>query len=140
MKDKYSIQQFSTKFNLAPSTLRYYEEEDLIKPHRLANKQRYYDEDDVNWMRFLMHLKNTGMSIADLKKYVAWRAQGDATIPQRLQLLKKTQQKFLKLIAEQQYHLQILNDKIDWYEGKENGKIADSESFSYYLKRINHKK
>lgn len=73
------------------------------------------------------------MSIADLKKYVAWRAQGNATIPQRLQLFKKTQQKFLKLIAEQEYHLQILNDKIDWYEGKENGKIADFESFNHYL-------
>ncbi|MDF7637861.1 MerR family transcriptional regulator [Lactobacillus sp. ESL0791] len=140
MKEKYSIQQFSEKFNLAPSTLRYYEEEGLIKPHRLANRQRYYDEDDANWMRFLLHLKNTGMSIADLKKYVAWRAQGDTTIPQRLQLLKKTQQKFLKQISDQQYHLQILNDKIAWYEGKENGKIADSESFSNYLKRIKHQK
>ncbi|WEV37035.1 MerR family transcriptional regulator [Lactobacillus sp. ESL0677] len=40
--------------------MRYYDEDSLIKPHRLANKQRYYDEDDVNWMRFLMHLKIRG--------------------------------------------------------------------------------
>ncbi|WP_308203007.1 MerR family transcriptional regulator [Lactobacillus sp. ESL0791] len=68
---KYSIKEFSNKFSLTPSTLRYYEEQGLIKPHRSINKQRYYDEDDANWLQFLLHFKNIGMSIADLKKYVA---------------------------------------------------------------------
>ncbi|WEV50902.1 MerR family transcriptional regulator [Lactobacillus sp. ESL0731] len=140
MTKKYTIKDFSAMFSLAPSTLRYYEDEGLIKPHRLINQQRYYTDDDVNWMRFLLHLKNTGMSISDLKKYVAWRAQGEQTIPQRLQLLKQTRAKFLEQIKQQQHHLQILNDKIAWYEGKTNGKIADSENFSNYLKRLNHKK
>lgn len=39
---------------------------------------------------------------------------------------------------EVQHHLQILNDKINWYEAKETGDNQDSEPFADYLKRLGH--
>lgn len=78
------------------------------------------------------------MSISELKQYVVWRAAGDTTIPERLALLKKVKGDFLVQFNEVQHHLQILNDKINWYEEKEAGVTTDQESFRAYLDRFGH--
>lgn len=134
----YSIGAFAKAVGLTAPTLRYYEDQGLIEPHRHANGRRYYQEDDVNWVKFLLHLKGTGMSISDLKQYVTWRAAGDATIPQRLALLQRVKSDFLVQFNEVQHHLQILNDKINWYEEKEAGIMTAPEDFASYLKRFGH--
>ncbi|CAM3165426.1 MerR family transcriptional regulator [Lactiplantibacillus plajomi] len=137
-KTNYSIGAFAKAVGLTAPTLRYYEDQGLIEPHRHANGRRYYQEDDVNWVKFLLHLKGTGMSISDLKQYVTWRAAGDATIPQRLALLQRVKSDFLVQFNEVQHHLQILNDKINWYEEKEAGIMTAPEDFASYLKRFGH--
>lgn len=134
----YSIGAFSAKIGLSASTLRYYESEGLIKPQRHPNGQRYYTHEDTDWIKFLNHLKGTGMSIEELKQYIRWREQGDSTIGQRLELLKKTKSNFLQQFTEIQHHLQILNDKINWYEAKEAGIISEKEGFDHYLQRLGH--
>lgn len=78
------------------------------------------------------------MSINDLKQYVTWRSMGDETIPNRLALLKNTKADFMNQYREVQHHLQILNDKINWYEAKETGDNQNSEPFADYLKRLGH--
>ncbi|KAA8438319.1 MerR family transcriptional regulator [Weissella paramesenteroides] len=135
----YNIGEFSTKIGLTPSTLRYYENEGLIKPNRYENGRRYYTSEDVDWIKFLNHLKGTGMSIEALKQYIIWREKGDVTIPQRLELLKTTKNDFLQKLTEVQHHLQILNDKINWYEEKNTGIISEKENFAEYLQRLGHK-
>jgi len=135
---QYSIGDFAKAVGLTAPTLRYYETEGLIEPHRLANGRRYYEEADINWVKFLLHLKGAGMSISELKQYVVWRAAGDSTIPERLELLKKVKADFLVQFNEVQHHLQILNDKINWYEEKEAGITDDPESFRAYLNRFGH--
>lgn len=138
MAQKYNIGEFSRKFDLPASTLRYYENEGLIKPQRDPHGRRYYTAEDVSWLKFLNHLKGTGMSIKELKQYIIWREQGDSTIPQRLQLLRTTKSNFLEQFAEIQHHLQILNDKINWYEAKESGIVSEDEGFAEYLERLGH--
>lgn len=97
---KYNIGEFSRQFNLPTSTLRYYENEGLIKPQRYPNGRRYYTEEDVSWLKFLNHLKGTGLSIKELKQYILWREQVDSTIPQRLELLKAAKHNFLSEFSE----------------------------------------
>ncbi|WP_413627927.1 MerR family transcriptional regulator [Fructilactobacillus vespulae] len=135
----YTIGEFSKIVGMNSSTLRYYENEGLIKPNRYKNGRRYYTKADLSWLKFINHLKGTGMSIDDLKKYIDWRKQGDATIPERIELLKNTKKNFLHQFAEVQHHLQILNDKINWYEEKETGIITDEENFGKYLQSLGHR-
>jgi len=52
--------------------------------------------------------------------------------------LKKVKADFLVQFNEVQHHLQILNDKINWYEEKESGITDDPESFRAYLDRFGH--
>lgn len=135
---KLSIKEFSNLFNLNESTIRYYESQSLLTSKRDKNNRRYFDDTDVSWLKFLLHLKGTGMSLNDMQKYVIWRSQGDATIANRVHLLERTRDEFLKDFAEVQHHLQVLNDKIEWYNNKMAGKIDDEEPFIEYLSKIGH--
>ncbi|GKT03016.1 MerR family transcriptional regulator [Furfurilactobacillus sp. WILCCON 0119] len=138
-EQRYRIGDFAEQTGLSSPTLRYYEKEGLIEPHRTDNGLRYYTDADAAWIKFLLHLKDTGMTIEQLKQYVQWRAEGDQTIDQRLQLLKRVQRHFLQQQAELQHSLTILTDKIDWYQNKVDGHIEDNEDFASYLKRLKHK-
>jgi Predicted transcriptional regulators len=135
---RYRISEFAELVGLSSPTLRYYEKEGLIKPHRTENGLRYYDDKDISWIKFLLHLKSTGMSIEQLKLYVQLRAKGDSTIDERINLLEEVRSNFEKEFEDLQRSWTILNDKLDWYKGKVNGHIDDSEDFSAYLKRLNH--
>ncbi len=133
---KYKIGEFSQLVGLSTFTLRYYENEGIIKPHRDHNGMRYYTMADIKWVGFVLHLKGTGMKITALKEYVALRAARDATIPARRALLAQAQKDCEAEIAERQANLQVLNHKIDWYDGKLDASISETESFETYLKHF----
>ncbi|MBV0930198.1 MerR family transcriptional regulator [Lentilactobacillus sp. IMAU92037] len=137
-ESSYPIGKFADLVDLTAPTIRYYESQGLLKARRNDSGRRYFTEADIKWVKFLLHLKGTGMSINDLKQYVTWRAMGDETIPNRLALLENTQADFMKKYREVQHHLEILNDKINWYKQKETGKTDSQEPFADYLNRMGH--
>lgn len=131
----YSIGEFASMTGLSTYTLRYYEQEDLIVPKRDENNRRYYTMPDLKWIGFLLHLKGTGMTMDRIENYVALRKQGDQTIDDRIDLLKKVQTDSLAKIEEMQKNLKVLSDKINWYEGKKDNTINDD--FETYQNKIN---
>ncbi|KRL75667.1 MerR family transcriptional regulator [Secundilactobacillus paracollinoides] len=132
----YKIGAFSKKVGLPNSTLRYYEDEGLIKPHYDDNGQRYYTDADIKWIGFILHLKGTGMRMGELKDYVTWRAQGDETIPQRVALLSRVKTNAEDEIKELEANLEVVRHKIDWYQGKLDATIDEDENFEHYLRRF----
>jgi len=135
---RYRIGDFAEIVGLNSPTLRYYEKEGLIKPNRSENGIRYYTDLDADWVRFLLHLKSTGMTIEQLKRYVKLRAEGDSTINQRIELLEEVRRNFEVEYQQLQDSWTMLNDKLDWYKGKVSGKVDDSEDFANYLQSLNH--
>ncbi|WP_057768992.1 MerR family transcriptional regulator [Lactobacillus selangorensis] len=136
MEKRYKIGEFGKLVGLTTPTLRYYESEGLIVSQRDDNGNRYYTDQDVKWLGFLLHLKGTGMSLNDIKRYVQLRAQGDGTIPQRRDLLERVREDSLVEIREREANLKVLNHKIDWYAGKLDKTIDENEDFETYLKRF----
>ncbi|MEJ8305172.1 MerR family transcriptional regulator [Saccharibacillus sacchari] len=116
----YSIGEFAAIVGVPASTLRYYEKEGLITPRRDANQVREYEEGDIGWTRFILHLKGSGMSVEELKSYTEWRAEGDKTIPQRLDLLEKRRQLVREEMQKLQQSLDLLDRKIEFYREKPN--------------------
>lgn len=135
-KKRYEIGEFAGYVGLSAYTLRYYENQKLIIPHRDENNRRYYTDQDVKWVGFLLHLKGTGMTIGEIKNYVELRALGDETIEQRKELLTTVQKNVVNQINELQSNLTVINHKIDWYSGKLDNTISQSEDFEEYLKRF----
>jgi len=138
IEKRYRIGDFAEIVGLNSPTLRYYEKEGLIKPNRTENGIRYYTDQDARWVRFLLHLKSTGMTIEQLKLYVKLRAEGDSTINQRVELLEEVRRNFEVEFQQLQDSWTLLNDKLDWYKDKQKGTIDDNEDFANYLQSLNH--
>lgn len=114
----FSIGEFSELVDIPSSTLRFYEKEGLITPERDKNNLRTYSEEDANWLKFLLHLKGAGLSIEELKQYTIWRAAGDSTISERLNMLKEKQIVLEQEIENLQKNLDTVVRKIGIYEEK----------------------
>ena len=63
-------------------TLRFYEAEGILKPAaRGENGHRRYLPSDIQWLEFVLRLKQTGMPLAEIRQYAALRAEGETTVP-----------------------------------------------------------
>jgi DNA-binding transcriptional MerR regulator len=97
-------------------TLRYYEKAGLIEPvARNAGNQRRYCEADIEWLRFLLRLRETGMPIAQMGQYAELRAKGPRTTAARLSLLEAHRARLQEQIALLRRHEKALAAKIATY-------------------------
>ncbi len=117
----YSIGEFAKIVGVTPSMLRYYEMEGLLTAQRNENNVREFTDYDIGWVQFLLHLKDSGMSMTELKQYTRWREMGEATIPQRLDLLEKRRSLVEQKMQALQQNLDVLNRKIVFYEDQLKG-------------------
>ena len=114
----YSIGGFAKIAGLTAPTLRYYEKEKLIIPHRDNAGRRYYTNADISWIEFIKRLKETGMPIKEIQKYAVLRAEGDGTMSERLSLLEKHLTYVEAEKAKWEANLLKLKEKIGYYEEK----------------------
>ena len=116
-KDRLTIQEVSQATGLSAHTLRYYERIGLIHPiRREQNTHRHYTADDVGWIVFLLKLRATGMSIKDMQRYAEMQRQGDATLPERVEMLKSLQASVQARMSELNEHLKLISYKIEIYQ------------------------
>ena len=107
----YSIQDVSKKTGLTAHTLRYYEKEGLISGvERSQGGFRQYTDEDLERLGLICCLKNTGMSIQEIARFVQLAREGDHTLQERVELLRAHREQVLKRMAEMQKHL----DKVTW--------------------------
>lgn len=106
----------SERTGVSIDTLRYYEREGLLdNVARADSGQRRYSEDDVLWVEVLRCLRDTGMTIEQLRYYCELGAQGDHTEPERLRLLTDHRVKVEAQIAERHEALRLIDHKIGFY-------------------------
>lgn len=108
----YSIGEFSKIVGLSEHTLRFYEKEGLIKVNRDDNNVRIYSDENKLWIESLLHLKNTGMSLKDMKQFAMRGQIRDET----LALLKNHRKKVVEELEKIRQSLEHLDNKINYYE------------------------
>ena len=92
----YSIKEMSKLTNLPASTLRYYDKEGLLPSlKRNSNNARIFDDDDYGNLKIIECLKKSGLSIKDIKAFIAAAEQGDESLEKRLKIFRK-RRKILK--------------------------------------------
>ncbi|MCZ2805744.1 MerR family transcriptional regulator [Modestobacter sp. VKM Ac-2983] len=103
---------------LSAHALRYYEKAGLVESvGRNSGGQRRYAATDLDWLSFLLRLRATGMSIADMQRFAQLRRSGPSTVAQRLELLREHAEAVQAHIDELQANLGHLDTKIDHYQG-----------------------
>lgn len=119
-----NISEASKKIGLTPDTLRYYEKIKLIPPvNRSAGGIRVYSEYDLNWIDFVMCMRNAGLSIEVLQNYLKLFGQGDATIQEREEILIEQR----RVLIEKIRILQETVEKLDYKIENNNGKLLEAE-------------
>lgn len=110
------IGELSERTGLPESTLRYYEKKRLIRVLRDEGGRRSYQEGDVEWIRFLCRLKETGMPLRDIQRYAELRYAGSSTMPERLEMLRVHRTYVLEQQEKWAEYLRNLDEKIGFYQ------------------------
>lgn len=110
-----TIGEIAEKTDLPESTLRYYEKKGLIKVPRDSGGRRVYEESDIEWIKFIRRLKETGMLLKDIRQYSKLRYQGKSTMGERLEILQEHREYVLLQQTKWKEYLQNLDDKIAFY-------------------------
>lgn len=111
----YTIGDIAQKIGLTPSTLRYYDKEGLLPfVDRTESGIRRFKDSDMEWLSIIECLKNTGMSIKEIKAFIDWCMEGDSSLSQRYELFLERKRETEKQIKMLQNSLDIINYKC-WY-------------------------
>jgi DNA-binding transcriptional MerR regulator len=106
---------------LSTHTLRYYEQEGLVRPARNASGYREYSAFDLRRLVFLTRMRLSGMTMADLKRYILLAEQGPSTIPQRRRIMLDQHERITRQIRELGLALETTEYKIRVYDGHPEG-------------------
>jgi DNA-binding transcriptional MerR regulator len=97
-------------------TLRYYEAQRLMpNVSRDEGGRRTYTDRHVAWLDFLGRLRQSGMSIADMRTYTALVARGDTTLAQRRAFLGSHRKRVALAIQDLRKSLAQIDQKIALY-------------------------
>ena len=120
----YTIQEVEAEMGVSVHTLRYYEKIGLLHPiQRRENGRRAYSEKDLGWIYWLKLLRESGMPIQRMKRYVEITRAGDHTLEERCAILQEHRDHLHQTIQKLQGYLERMNQKVEFYQGyKARGK------------------
>ncbi len=121
----YSMKEACTLTNMTYENLKFYCNEGLV-PNVKRDRRNYrvFDEHDIKWIQSLNCLKSCGMSIAEMKQYLALCMEGEGTIPERKVILAEKKETLLKSITELQKAVAYIDWKQKFYDDVLSGKTA----------------
>lgn len=112
----YTIKEVAAKVGESEHTIRFYCKEGLF-PFlvRDRNNVRKFSEDDLEGVRIVLCLRDTGMPLSEIRRYMELCAQGQATLEERLEIIRQQKEKALKQMAEFQKKIGHLEWKEQHY-------------------------
>lgn len=114
-----TISEVAKEYAITADTLRYYERIGLLPAiHRSGSGIRDYSEADCKTISFVKCMRSAGVQIEALTEYMTLLRRGDDTWEARKQILVEQRDQLNRKVEEMQRTLEILNKKIDGYEGK----------------------
>lgn len=114
-----TISEVAKEYAITADTLRYYERIGLLPAIRRSSSGiRDYSEADCKTVSFVKCMRSAGVQIEALTEYMTLLRRGDDTWEARKQILVEQRDQLNRKVEEMQRTLEILNKKIDGYEGK----------------------
>ncbi|MFJ3769536.1 MerR family transcriptional regulator [Streptomyces sp. NPDC090082] len=107
-----SIGEVAERTGLTVHALRFYEREGLLvgPVRRTSGGRRRYTTVDVEWLQICVRLRESGMPLADLKRFAELVRQGQGNEAERLRLLDAHRQR----VEEQIQALEECRSLITW--------------------------
>jgi DNA-binding transcriptional MerR regulator len=112
----FRIGELASRSGRSVHAIRWYESQGLIPGVvRDSGGRRVYDELHVGWLELMDRLRQTGMSIAEMRTYTALVKQGRVTLRERQDLLSSHRVRVKAKVAELKLALKLIDSKIDFY-------------------------
>ena len=119
----YTMLQACRETGMTYQALKFYCNVGLIpNVKRDKNNRRVFDERDIAWINSLACLKKCGMSIQEMKEYLALCLQGVESIPQRKEMLAQKQEALRETMRELQNSIAYIDWKQNFYDEVLSGK------------------
>lgn len=113
----YTPAKAAEKIGISAHTLRFYDKEGLLpNVGRDEHGNRRFTDNDLQWLSLLQCLKNTGVSLKDIKRFAECTTIGDDTIDERLALFESQTENVKCQIAELKRYLNLLKYKLAFYQ------------------------
>ena len=114
----YTVGEMAKILGVPPSTLRYYDKEGLLPfVERSSGGIRMFTEKDHEWLKVIECLKQSGLSIKDIRSFIDMAMQGDeASLKKRLTLFQARREAVKKQIEDMRETLELLEFKCWYYE------------------------
>jgi DNA-binding transcriptional MerR regulator len=112
-----TIAEVADLLDMTPHTLRYYERAGLVEVARDGYGHRIYGTKAVRRLVFLTRMRLSGMPMRDLQHYISLVDAGEATVPERLDLLLEHRDIIRRRIRELTLSLAATEYKIATYGG-----------------------
>lgn len=108
MKHVYKVGELASLYGISTDTVRYYEEQGLISPHRAENGYRMYSIRDIWRMNVIRDLRGLGFSVERIGAYLKGRS-----VDSTLRLLEEERGAILESMARLEALLGNVEERID---------------------------
>ena len=112
----YTIGQISQMFNLPVSTLRYYDKEGFFPDLERKGNIRYFSDKDIEAIRIIECLKQSGLEIKDIKQFFEWVKEGPSSYMKRKELFEHRKAAVKHEIKQLEKTLAMLEFKCWYYD------------------------
>lgn len=113
----YSIGEVSEQTGIPVSTLRYYDREGMFPNIERKNGGiRSFSEEEVATLGIVECLKNSGLSIKEIKQFLDWCEEGDASLEKRRDLFYRQLDAVQQRMAQLQDTLDTVRYKCWYYD------------------------
>ena len=128
----YTIGEMAKVIGLPTSTLRFYDKKGLLPFMKRSNGGiRMFTDNDLECLRIVECLKQSGMSLSDIKDFIRMTAEGDKTIEERLAMFRKRKDEVEAQLEQMKKVLETIEFKCWFYEtAKAAGTTAVPEHMS----------
>jgi len=132
----YTINEVAKKFELSAHTLRFYDKEGLL-PYVSRNKSgnRAFTETDLDMVKLICCLKNTGMQIKEIKQYIDLCVQGTDTIEVRKKMFIEHRKEIIRQLGALKENLSQIDSKIKLYESPDAVRIINEQIARIFIEK-----
>jgi len=113
----YSIGEVSDATGIAISTLRYYDREGMFPDMgRSSGGIREFSDAEIETIHIIECLKSSGMSIKDIRQFLDWCKEGDASLQKRRDFFHERRKAVQKQMEALRNTLRIIEYKCWYYD------------------------
>lgn len=110
------VGEVAARLGISAETLRYYERRHVLPPPgRDGAGRRVYCDDDVHLIEVLLHLRDTGMPLAQIAEFTRLVASDPEGVPERLELLHEHRAHVIRTREQLTQALAVIDHKITDY-------------------------